>query len=211
MNRQAPAAATLFALLLVLIAGEARAQIGRVAGTVADEDGSPIKGATITAENRELTPPTFTSTSDDKGRFSILGLRRGSWVFTIQAPGFEKATARLDVLTARPNPPLTVRLLKALAPTPAGPLSGIDARELQRRLDAAAALAVSGDHSGALSAYREVLARVPALTSLLLEIGALHERLNDTSGALAAYKRLLELEPAHAGARAAVERLGGAR
>lgn len=208
MNRQARAAATLLTLLLVLIASEARAQIGRVAGTVTDEDGRPVKGATVTAENREQIPPTFTSTSDAKGRFSILGLRRGSWIFTIQAPGFEKASTRLDVMTVRPNPPLNVQLLKGLTPGPPGPLAGIDAKEIQRRIDGAASLAASGDHSGALAAYRELLNRVPALTSIYLEIGALHEQMHDMSGALAAYRRLVELEPGNAGAKAAIERLG---
>jgi tetratricopeptide (TPR) repeat protein len=197
------------ALLLALGASEARAQVGRVAGTVTDDEGRPLKGATITAENRDQAPSTFTSSSDAKGRFSLLGMRRGFWVFTIQAPGFEKAFTRLDIVTTRPNPPLDVRMARAApAPTP-GPLAGIDAREVQRRIDAAESLAAAGDHAAAIAVYRELLVRVPVLTSIYLQIGALHERLQDTAAALAAYKRLAELEPDNARARAAIQRLGG--
>jgi tetratricopeptide (TPR) repeat protein len=207
MIRQARAVATILALA-VLCARDASAQIGRVAGTVSDEDGRPLRGATVTAENRDQSPSNFTSTTDAKGRFSVLGMRRGSWVFTVQAPGFEKASARVDVQTTRPNPPLTIQLVKSLAPSPAGPLAGIDAREIQRRIDSAAALAEGGNLGGAITAYRELLVFVPALTSTYLEIGALHERMNDSAAAIEAYKRLAALEPDNVAARTALTRLG---
>ncbi len=49
------------------------------------------------------------------------------------------------------------------------------------------------------------LARVPALTSIHLQLGALYERKPDTERALAAYRQLLVLEPGNARALAAVE------
>ena len=209
MDRRTLAAGGMLALTIVLSATSARAQVGRVAGTVSDEEGRPVRGATITAFNREAAPSTFTSSSDAKGRFSLLGMRRGAWIFTVQAPGFETATARLDIVTTRPNPPLNVQMIRAATPAPPGPLSGIDAREIQRRIDTAESLATSGRHDDALAAYRELLGRVPALTSIYLRIGELHERLNDNGAALVAYKRLAEIEPGNARAKAALERLGG--
>lgn len=200
-------AAALVALLHAVAPFDARAQVGRISGTVADEDGRPIKGATITAENREQAPSTFTSTTDGRGRFALLGLRRATWAIVIQAPGFETALTRMDVATTRPNPPLTVRLMKGSAPAPPGPLAGVDVKDVQRRIDRGAALAAAGDLAAALGIYRELLERVPPLTTLHLEIGSLHERLNDTASAVAAYKRFLEIDPGHAGAKAALERL----
>jgi hypothetical protein len=195
------------AAVCALLASPASAQIGRVAGTILDETGRPVKGATITAENREHTPSTFTSTSDEKGRFSVLGLRRGAWVFTVQAAGFEPARSTVDVVTIRPNPPLTVRLVKGSAPAAASRLGGIDAREIQRRIEAADALEASGDLDGAVAAYRDLAARVPSLTSVYLRIGAILERKPDAPGARAAYERLLELEPSNTRAQAAIARL----
>lgn len=195
-----------FGVLLASTAG-ALAQVGRVAGVVTDEGGRAVKGAAITAANPDSSPSSLTATSNAKGQFALLGLRRGTWVFTVEAPGYETARAVLDVVTIRPNPPFNVRLLKGSAPPPPSPLAGIDARDLQRRIDTAESLAAAGDLDGAVAAYRDVVSRVPALTSVHLRIGTLLERRSDTAGALAAYRQLLVLEPGNAKAAAAVARL----
>src|SRR6476659_8614821 len=97
----------LAALLIASVAGSAAAQTGRVGGTVKDEAGQPIKGATITADNPNASPSSFTATTDDKGRFSIIGLKSGGWTFTAQAPGFGPESGRLQIQTiGSPNPPL---------------------------------------------------------------------------------------------------------
>src|SRR5258708_22622055 len=75
------------ALLVAGLASQATAQVGRVGGIVKDEGGQPLKGATITADNQNIGQ-SFTATTDDKGRFSIIGLRAGQWRFFAQAPGF---------------------------------------------------------------------------------------------------------------------------
>src|SRR5262249_40796780 len=121
----------LAALGLVGIANGALAQVGRVSGTVLDETGKPIKGATVTATNPEQAPSTFTASTDEKGRFGILGLKRGNWTMVFQAPGFEIARTVTSVATMRPNPPMEVRLLRGSMPAPPGPLSGKDAADIQ--------------------------------------------------------------------------------
>src|SRR4051794_29603348 len=112
-------------LLALASARPASAQIaaGRVAGTVRDEAGRPLSGATITASNPDQAPSTFTATTDDKGRFGMVGLHRGSWVFAIAAPGFQTLHATGEVQTGRSNPSLNVRLLGA--PPPAGPVASV--------------------------------------------------------------------------------------
>src|SRR5436853_7240523 len=111
------------AALVALLAATAAAQTGRVGGTVKDEAGQPIKGATVTAENPSASPSSFTATTDDKGRFSIIGLRTGAWTFTAQAPGFGPESGKLSVQTiGAPNPPLSFTLKKGGAAAPPGPL-----------------------------------------------------------------------------------------
>ena len=67
----------------------ALAQTGRIGGTVKDaQNGQPLKGATVTAENPNASPSSFTATTDDRGRYSIIGLRTGTWKITASAPGF---------------------------------------------------------------------------------------------------------------------------
>jgi Carboxypeptidase regulatory-like domain len=194
-------------LLVLLAAAPAYAQVGRVTGTVTDDAGRPIRGATVTAENKEVSPSTITGSSDNRGKFSLLGLKRGNWLFTIQAPGFENAQTRLDVITVRPNPPLSIRLMKGLAPAPPGAMARVDSFELQKQLDDAAAKGSAGDIDGAVAIYRDVLAKVPALTTIHLQIGALLERKPDVPAALAEYQALAKLEPDNERARAAIERL----
>src|SRR5690242_4074964 len=89
----------LAATLVTALAATASAQTGRVGGQVKDDAGQPIKGATITAENPSASPSSFTATTDDKGRFSIIGLRTGQWTFTAQAPGYAPEAGKLNVQT----------------------------------------------------------------------------------------------------------------
>ena len=108
------------------------------AASVKDEAGQPIKGATITAENPNASPSSFTATTDDKGRFSIIGLRTGRWTFTAQAPGFAPEAGELNVQTiGAPNPPLTFTLKKGGTAAPTGALGGVAAKDLQADLAAA--------------------------------------------------------------------------
>src|SRR5437899_10187377 len=123
-----PIRGVLVAVCLAALAGSAIAQTGRVGGIVKDEPGQPIKGATITAENPNASPNSFTATTDDKGRFSIIGLKSGQWAFTAQAPSFGPESGKLNVSTiGAPNPPLTFTLRKGGAAGPASALAGLAA------------------------------------------------------------------------------------
>jgi uncharacterized GH25 family protein len=94
----------LAALFVAAFAVDAAAQIGRVGGTVKDDTGQPIKGATVIAENPTAAPTSLTATTDDKGRFSIIGLKAGPWDFTAQAPGFDPAAGQAVIRTVgQPN------------------------------------------------------------------------------------------------------------
>ena len=81
-------------IAVLSLAGVAAAQSGRVSGLVRQEGGQPLKGATVTAEN-EAIGQTFTATTDDKGRFNMIGLRSGEWRFIAQAPGFSPEVWKL--------------------------------------------------------------------------------------------------------------------
>src|SRR6188474_555395 len=131
--------ATALVAALVLSAIPAAAQTGRIGGTVKDATNqAPLKGATITADNPGASPSSFTATTDDKGRFSIIGLTKGQWTFTAQAPGFAPESGRLAVATlGSPNPPLTFTLKKGGSAGPMSALGGAAAKDLQADLAAA--------------------------------------------------------------------------
>ena len=192
-------------VFVVAAAAAAEAQVIRVAGTIKDDAGAPVRGASIVAENPDHSPPRLTTTSNDKGGFGFIGVRRGLWTLTVDAPGFEKVQFRQQVAAGR-QPPIEVRLGRTLTPATL-PLDGIKATDVQHRIAHAEALASSGDLDGAILAWRELVAKIPALTSVYLQIGALYERKPDPERALATYRQLLVVEPGNSKALAGIERL----
>jgi tetratricopeptide (TPR) repeat protein len=195
----------LAAVLVAAAAAAAEAQVIRVAGTIKDDAGAPVPGASIVAENPDHSPPRLTTTSNDKGEFGFIGVRRGQWTLTVDAPGFEKVQFRQQVAPGR-MAPIEVRLDRTITPATL-PLDAIKATDVQQRIARAESLASSGDIDGAILAWREIVAKIPALTSVYLEIGALYERKPDPERALATYRQLLEIEPGNSKALAGQERL----
>ncbi len=187
---------SLAALVVVLLgAMPVFAQTGRVGGVVKDDKGQPLKGATVVAENPGASPPSFTATTDDKGRFSIIGLRAGSWKLTASAPGFQPSVGQVPIRTiGTPNPPVEFTLA-AGATGPAGALAGVNTKELQGELAAAEAKMNANDYDGAIAAYQAMLTKVPALTMLHMQIGRAYRMKKDYDSALTAYNTLLKADP----------------
>jgi tetratricopeptide (TPR) repeat protein len=189
-------AVVLSAAMIATFAASAAAQTGRVGGTVKDEAGQPIKGATITAENPNASPSSFTATTDDKGRFSIIGLRNGQWTFSAQAPGYGPESGRLNVQTiGTPNPPLTFTLKKGGGAAPTGALGGLAAKDLQAELAAADGLYNAQKWDDAIAAYRAIMTKAPALSVINLQVAAAYRNKKDYDSALAAYNDLLKTDP----------------
>jgi tetratricopeptide (TPR) repeat protein len=195
-----------FAFVACVLAGaDAAAQVIRIAGTIKDDDGRPVRGAAITAENPDNTPPRLTTTSNDKGQFGFIGLRRGSWTIGVEAPGFEPTRFSRPVAAGRQQA-MDVRLARTAVPV-ALPLDGIKAGDIQQRIDRAESLAATGDLDAAIAAWRDVLTRVPALTSVHLHLAALYERKSEPERAIAEYERLLKGDPGNAKALAGLKKL----
>jgi tetratricopeptide (TPR) repeat protein len=187
---------SLAALVVVLLGAlPVAAQTGRVGGLVKDDKGQPLKGATVVAENPAASPPSFTATTDDKGRFSIIGLRAGNWKLTASAPGFQPSVGNVPIRTiGAPNPPVEFTLAPG-ASGPAGALAGVNTKELQAELAAAEAKFNANDYDGAIAAYQAMLTKVPALTMLHMQIGRAQRMKKDYNGALESYNKLLAAEP----------------
>ena len=184
-----------FAVAVIVVAAPAAAQTGRVGGTVKDDVGQPIKGATITAENPNAAPSSFTATTDDKGRFAIIGLRGGQWSFMVQAPGFTSDGFRMDVRSVgQPNPPIEFKLKKAVAPPPSA-LGSVAPRDLQQELAAADVLYNAQQWDQSIAAYRAILAKTPALSVINLQIASAYRNKRDYDAAIGAYNDLLKSDP----------------
>jgi len=207
-SRRVPGRAALAAtttLAACLCAASALAQTGRVGGVIKDETGEPIKGATIRADNPAASPSSFTAVTDDKGRFSMIGLRSGQWSFTIEATGFLPFATRMPVSTiGAPNPPLMINLKHGGTPT-TGALAGINAKDLQLELGVADQLFNAQKWDESIAAYKGILAKAPALTVINLQVAAAYRGKKDYDSALAAYGELLKVDPSNKKAKAGSE------
>ena len=166
-------------LAALWFATPAFAQAARATGTVRDEAGKPIKGATIRAFNPEFGPRVMISTSDSKGRWGMVGLRVGTYRFVVDAPGFVPQQGEGIVRTST-TPPIAFRLEREPGLTP-----GVLPSNIQAQIAAANMMRDQGRLDQAISTYQEIRTRYANLTSLNLVIGAAYRR-----------KAALETDPA---------------
>ena len=160
---------TASAALLLGLAVAASAQ-GRAMGTVKDQTGKPIKGATVKATNPDASPSQFASATDDRGRWAMIGLRSGTWHFTVEAPGYFTVETNAPVRVAA-APPMQFAMAKDPGPIP----NALD-RNIQQLIQDATALREAGRLDQALAAYQDIRTRNPKLTAVNLVIGDLYRR-----------------------------------
>ncbi|HYM23588.1 MAG TPA: carboxypeptidase regulatory-like domain-containing protein [Vicinamibacterales bacterium] len=193
------------ALAVIAVAAPAAAQIGRIGGTVKDDTGQPIKGATVMAENETAAPNSLTATTDDKGRFSMIGLKAGPWTFTAQAPGFDpQKTDAMPVRTVgAPNPAIEFKLKRSVT-APVSALGSLAAKDLQAELASADALYNAQRWDDSIAAYRTIMAKAPALSVINLQIAAAYRNKKDYDKAISAYNDLLKTDPSNDKARVGI-------
>ncbi|OFW47278.1 MAG: hypothetical protein A3J29_08780 [Acidobacteria bacterium RIFCSPLOWO2_12_FULL_67_14b] len=180
---------------LVVSALPASAQTGRIGGTIKDTNNQPLKGATVTAENPQASPSSFTATTDDKGRYSIIGLKTGTWKITAVAPGFSPSSGNVPVRSlGAPMPPVDFVLAPG-ATGPAGALAGVNTKELQAEIQKAMDLANSQQYDAAIVAYQAILTKTPVLTMINGQIAQVQRLQKKYDDAIASYEKVLAADP----------------
>lgn len=174
-------------LVLACMASTAAAQTARATGTVRDTEGKTIQGATIRAINPDAIPSQVVSTSDDRGRWAMIGLRTGTYEFVVEAPGFVPVKASANVRVAG-TPPMAFMLARD-----PGPIPGALASNIQAQLTAAHMMRDQGRLDQAITAYNEIRTKNPKLTSLNLVIGDTYRRKAEQEAAPAQRRTLLML------------------
>jgi tetratricopeptide (TPR) repeat protein len=164
------ASLALAAVIVVCLTAPALAQSARATGTVKDTSGKAMKGATIKATNKEAYPPQITSSTDDKGRWAMIGLKTGTWTFVAEAPGFGTQQAQWPVRVAG-TPPMHFVLARDL-----GPIPGALGKNIQQQLAAANALRDKGQLDQASIAYEQIREQNPKLTAVNLVMGGVYRK-----------------------------------
>ncbi len=194
------------ALWIGVTAGAAEAQLGRIRGIVRDTSGESVSSALVKAEH-PATTRSITTTTDDGGRFALIGLQRGTWTFRIEAPGFHPFATRVRIRSGGSShffvltPDLTVT--RKVVPS-TGLLAGVAAEDIQLELDTADTLYEAGQYDEAIEAYEAALARVPFLTTINLQIGHAYRERKEYSKARAAYEEVLRGDPTNEEAKDAL-------
>jgi hypothetical protein len=155
-------------VLATCLAMPAFAQTARASGTVKDTSGKPMKGATVRASNKEAYPPQIASSTDDKGRWAMIGLRTGTWTFVVEAPGYARQEAQWPVRVAG-TVPMHFVLAREL-----GPIPGALTKNIQQQLAAANALRDKGQLDQAIAAYEQIREQNPKLTTVNLVMGGVY-------------------------------------
>src|SRR6185436_18443508 len=165
-----PVAIALAVIASLCVSVPVLAQSARAQGTVRDQTGRPLKGATVKAMNKDAIPPEIASSTDDKGRWAMIGLRTGSWTFVAEAPGFAPQQASWPVRVAG-TAPMHFVLARDL-----GPIPGALSKNIQQQLSVANALRDKGQLDQALAAYEQIRDQNPKLTAMNLVVGSVYRK-----------------------------------
>ena len=186
------------ALLLVGFAAPALAQSGRMSGQVVDENGDPIVGAQIRAEKPDANPPVRETTTDDDGRFSLIGFASGQWRVSATAEGYNEDFGTVTV-TQSSAPPVDFTLAKVrhalVQALGEEAMEGLDPDQIEQDLEAADAAFNAQNWDAAVAGYASLVEKLPQLTNLYTQIGQAQRAAGNYDEALAAFEMRLAEEP----------------
>lgn len=195
MNRLATAIALTVALATPALAQEWAGR-GRVQGVVKNEENKPIAGAQVTLQLNGKGPAPVTT--NDKGRWTMIGLAHGDWTVIIEAPGYVGSEGSIKVYESGPSQTLDVKLRK---PTEQEVVA-VDPEAEKRSaavemLKTGNALMEQKNYAGARAEYERALADLPAEhhAPVLRAIANSYYAEDKVDEAIATFKKALELAP----------------
>src|SRR5262245_14910808 len=156
------------AVILLLAASAALGQeiTGNIVGTVTDQSGAVVAGATVTITNLDKNVVVRTATTEANGNYSAPLLPIGHYSVTVDANGFRRAVQRDIELNV--NERLTINLSLQLGNT--SEVVEVSANPLQVELQSAASTGlISGTQLRELSLnnrnYAQFLTLIPGVSS----------------------------------------------
>lgn len=210
-----PRSAKPVVFLMVLLAlasipawGQSWAGRGRLQGTIKDEAGKPIQGATITLrKGSDRVDPKADGpkqiTTDKGGKWAILGLANGPWGILIQKEGYQESEGQINVeeFPIGPVQPVNITLKKPsqeqvqAAQAQQGPSAGAQAKA---SLEQANTLLAQGKFAEARAAYMEGMGKLEDKSlhpAIYRAIADSYYKEGKTNEAIDTLKKALELAP----------------
>ena len=179
---------TMALAVLLAVSTQAAAQI-RITGTVYDEQGQPVEGATVNIQSVQGIRSAELVTDED-GEFSQIGLPGGEYNVTASKDG------RQHVQNVNVRTGATEELTFQLTPT-----SGLTAEQLQanEEIQTLAGGAVEalrdGRNAEAIQMFNDILLEVPTCSDCLYNIGVAYSNQDMFAEAEAAFLKTIEMAP----------------
>ena len=197
-------------LVLGVTAPSALAQgTGRLAGRAMDDEGNPLVGVAIKAEQSDTNRAALETTTDNSGRFSLIGFVTGLWTISATLEGYtpdtgtkrmrQRNNAPIDFVLSKIKHELVLALGEEV-------MAGLDPEAIQAELDAADSAFNTEDWDAALQGYTSLLSKLPILTNLQMQIGNTYQAKGEYEQAVAAYETLLVEEPDNENAKTQIAR-----
>jgi tetratricopeptide (TPR) repeat protein len=176
----------------------------RLKGSLVDDQGKPVKGATIAIKyagsiNRQgqfvpapadMAPIKYETKSDKKGNWYFTNLGSGVWDVSAKVEGYVPVAKRVPVSQVRVNKPVSLKLSKSIK------------KAAQEELKKDANLIQEGDqlfkeqkYEEAVAAFQKFLEEQPDFFLVHIKIGDCYNQSGDNEKALAEYTKYLEKAP----------------
>jgi len=88
-------------------------QEGKIQGTVYDDEGIPLPGATVSITSPELISPELAQVTSSSGTFRFPSLPPGTYQVTFQMPGFQTLIRKGIIVNASKTTSFNVNLIVA--------------------------------------------------------------------------------------------------
>lgn len=191
----APLLCFVLAIALTLMAFPVDAQTwrgrGRLQGKVELPDGSPAAGATVTLTWNDTGEGPDPMTTDEQGRFAMIGLAGGTWNVQIEAEGYliENGTVQVSGVQGMQAKPLNI----TLAPIP----EDVQGPDIVGMVEEGNRLLQAEQFSEARAKYQEALAELEPKNHppILMGVARTYFQEENTAQALATMDQILEIEP----------------
>lgn len=179
------------ALISCTCAALAQMGTGRATGTVKDPNGEPLAGAQVTARDMQ-SGRTLEATTDDEGKWGLLGFRSGDYEFTCSLDGYAPESVTKNIKQTGRNPSIDV-VLQPASTHQGGSAAGTLLAE-------ANGLFEERRYDEALAKYEELLVAEPSLFQIHFNIGTTYREMGEPEKAIEAYGKVLAEQPLHPGA-----------
>lgn len=162
---------------------------GRQIGYVYDEEGNPLEGVKIKLLFVK-SQAGFETTTDDKGKWSAMGIKGGMWYIDFELAGYETKKISANILGhKKKNKPIemTIKKVEGLFVTD-------DVKEEYRR---GVDLFNEGKYEESIPVYRSILEKFPDAYIVHMNIGHSYFQLENYEEAEKSYLKVLESDPEH--------------